>query len=109
MSIGLLVTYRKGEEKTEYLPLALENDFQRFWLPVAKTHNLDLISQFANGISLTIEEVPAVLEELDEMRAAILPGEHHDEVKTEMLDRLERLKLRLENLTRENVEDIFIG
>jgi len=43
------------------------------------------------------------------MRAAILAGEHQNEVKTQMLNRLERLKLRLENLDRENVEDIFIG
>jgi hypothetical protein len=109
MSVGALVTFRQAEPRTEYLPLATESEFHRLWLPLANAHNLQWIPLFASGISLTTQDIPAVIEEFVQIQEAIATAEIAPEAKTKMLDRARRLSLLLETLDLENVEEVFIG
>ena len=109
MSVGTLVTFHQSEPKTEYLPLATESDFHRCWLPLGKANSLYWFPLFAGGISLTAGDIPAVIEEIVLMQKAIATASLASEVKNDMLNRAERLRLLLESLDLENVEDVFIG
>lgn len=109
MSVGTLVTYRRAERKTQYIPLATEEEFHRLWLPLAQGLHLQWIPLFASGVLLTTSDFPAVLEELAQMWEAITTGMPSSDAKAKALDRAALVIALLESLDPANVEEVFIG
>lgn len=109
MSVGTLVTYRRAEPKTDYLPLATEEEFYRFWLPLAQELHLQWVPLFADGVPLAACDVPPVLEELARILEAIATGASDPETKARMLERARLLIVLLESLDLDDVEEVYIG
>lgn len=109
MSVGAVVTYRKAEPKTHYLPLATEDEFRCAWLPVAEAQGLQWIALFASGALVSGNDVPEVLRELAQMQEAIASVALGPEIRAQMQARLDALRGLLDGLDLNDVEEIFIG
>jgi ABC-type uncharacterized transport system permease subunit len=109
MSVGTLVTFRNAELRTEYLPLASEIAFRSFWLPLARSQNLKWFPLFESGVSLPLDAIPEVLEEVLKLQQAIGVASFPAKQRAEMMKRAELLKSLLKNLNLEEVKEIFIG
>ena len=71
MSVAALVTLKPGAAAQpglpywKYIPVATQRTFTECWLPLAESLGLEYIPLFSGGISLTGEDFPAVLRELE--------------------------------------------
>lgn len=65
MSIGLLLEYAVQTKESEFIPIATEEAFQKYWQPGCTALHLRWISLFPTGLPLQKEDIALVLEELE--------------------------------------------
>jgi hypothetical protein len=109
MSVGTLIKYRQRVPETEYLPLATQIDFQKYWLPIAEALGLQWVPLFVGGVTLVPEDIPAVLYELGRMQEAIAAADLPQRLQAQMLKRNGHIASLLTEIDPAAVADIFIG
>jgi hypothetical protein len=114
VSVAALVTLKPGAAPQpglpywKYVPVATQRTFTEHWLPLAESLGLEYIPLFIGGISLTSEDFPAVLRELEIFSGhAInaLPQEYAEVVA----ERAEFLRSILAGLDPDAVQEVNIG
>jgi len=114
VSVAALVTLKPGAAPQpglpywKYIPVATQRTFTEYWLPLAESLGLKYIPLFSGGISLTGEDFPAVLRELE-----IFSGHATDALPQQyaevVAERAELLRSVLAGLDPDAVQDVNIG
>lgn len=106
MSIAVLISYRDRSRGETYLPLATERVFAEHWLPAASALGCVWIPLFQTGTSISLEELPTVRAELEQVRDyfARTPkvSEHARERSRWVVDKLSRIDPAA-------IREVFIG
>ena len=111
MSVCLMVSNPISKEEDEfYVPIATEQVFQEFWMPIVEMLDLQWVKCFQSGIEVEKEDFRSILKELEEIKLWI--GKNmNNEMGKQMIKRLDNLSkeltLLLEN-ARESVK-VYIG
>ena len=113
MSVSAVVSYRPGAEDDDapnLLPVATEEVFRRYWLPLADRLDQPTVAAFGTGVTFLPADFDALLDELtgfiDGVRA------HTDQGAAGLSSVLERACLLsdfIRSLDRERVQELFIG
>ncbi len=113
MSVSAVVTYRPGvedEDAPSLLPVATEEVFHRYWLPLAERLDQPTVVAFGTGVTFQPADFDALQAEL----ATFIGGveEHLADGNTALSSVLERAYLLadfISALDRERVQELFIG
>jgi hypothetical protein len=113
MSVSAVVTYRPGvddDHAPSLLPVATEEVFHRYWLPLADRLDQPTVAAFGTGVMFQPADFDALRDEL----SAFIDGvrEVIDEGNTAVSPVLERALLLFDfigRLDRERVDELFIG
>jgi hypothetical protein len=92
----------------DYLPVATEAEFARYWQPLAESVGLTTVAAFGLGVPVRPGEIAAVLAELDQMTAAVRTARLDEPQRARMLDRLSLLSELLAT-AGPDVTEIYIG
>ena len=111
MSVCLMVSNPiSKEEDAFYVPIATEQVFQEFWMPIVEMLDLQWVKCFQGGIEVGKEDFRSILKELEEIKLWIGKNMNNERGK-QMIKRLDNLSkeltLLLEN-ARESVK-VYIG
>ena len=112
MSIGALVMRPPGAAAGgpgDYLPVATEAEFGRYWLAVTQCGSFPTVDQFALGVSIAPEQIDSVLEELDKFAARAQDTVLPRAVAERMLQRVTILREFLGGLDPAQVKEVYVG
>ena len=111
MSVCLMVSNPiSKEEDAFYVPIATEQVFQEFWMPIVEMLDLQWVKCFQSGIEVGKEDLRSILKELEEIRLWIgknIDNERGGQMIKRSDDLSKELTLLLEN-ARENIK-VYIG
>jgi hypothetical protein len=71
MSVALMIEATENNEVLDFTPVATQESFVRFWLPMCKELGLQLIPLSESGLLVTGETVDDVVSELDLLKNAV--------------------------------------
>ena len=104
MSVQLTITWSSSE--FEALPIATQRVFAKHWLPGAYELDLKWVPLFESGIPLAMDDLPAVMTELQAL--GIWTEQHVDH--REILPRIKALLDKLAELRSAKVASaLFVG
>ena len=107
MSVAVLITRRNETDSgANYLPLATEDTFAQYWLPAAAELGCVWVPLFRTGTPVPLEDLPAVLAELERLRDYFerTPGMSED-----VRERSRWLVNALSRLDPTEIREVFIG
>ena len=97
-------------EKNISIPVANEDFFNKFWLPAAEELGLKWIPAFSAGMDVTKEDVPDILDELNELKKwATASSKLNQDEKKYMITRIEIFEETLPQAFRRENAVMFIG
>lgn len=111
MSVCLMVSNPINEDEDEfYVPIASEQVFREFWMPVIQTLDLQWAKCFQSGIEVGKENFRSILKELEEIKIWISKN-MNDERGKQIIKRLDNLRKELIALLENAREDVkvYIG
>jgi hypothetical protein len=68
MSIGLLLEYTAPTKKSDFVPIATEEAFYKYWQPGCAALHLQWVPLFHTGLPLEPADIPLVIEELGRLK-----------------------------------------
>jgi len=105
MSVAILIEFKDSTRDELYIPLATEGTYSSEWVPPAKHLGLHWLPLFQTGISVSVEDLPTVMDELRRLRGVLAD----DRRKSSAVERLDFALERLHELDIREVAGIFIG
>jgi hypothetical protein len=105
MSVVVLIEFKAAGRETLSIPVATQGVYGTEWVPLAEKLGLRWLPLFHTGTSVDVESLPAVVDEIRRLRAAV-------EVEPRRAALLERIDFILDALSRVNPDEIasiFIG
>lgn len=110
MSVAVLITYRDdvASPGPTYLPLATEESFAGQWLPAAATLGCVWVPLFQSGAPVSLEDFPAVLDELRRLRDLFAAEVDHSSAAG-VRERSAWLVRELETIDPGTIETLWIG
>jgi hypothetical protein len=109
VAIGLFIGYQDPAKEDRLLPIASEVAFADQWKPLCRELRLRWVSRFPTGWSLSLQDVPPILRELEQIRAHLLAAGTHSQAEEQMRTRIENLSLALEEIRASRDVEAFIG
>jgi hypothetical protein len=112
MSVAVLISYvdHAGPHSSPaYLPVATESVYRSHWLPAAEQLGCMWLPRFQTGAPVALDDLPAVLEELERVRdhfAQLAPG---DAVLEHVRERSRWLVSELARLDAGVILELYIG
>lgn len=105
MSVAILIEFKAQGRNSLYLPMATEGTYSREWGGVARKLGLHWLPLFQSGMRVEVSDLPAVVDELRQLRAALInrPG------TTPTVDRIDSILEALSEVEPSEVAEIFIG
>jgi hypothetical protein len=109
MSICAIITKPENEHEQQFnVPVATELFFQQYWAPAVNELGLQWVPAFSSGIDLLKEDLPAVLDELNRLKAWAC-SELSGPLMKQMVERIERLDTELPKAFEREGVVVFIG
>lgn len=112
MSVSLIISNPITEnEDCYYVPIATEEVFQIFWMPIIEKLELKWSCYFQCGVEINKASLKFVLKELAEINDYVFKNMDNIERKIQMLGRIQNLCHELEYIYKNSREDIkvYIG
>jgi hypothetical protein len=108
MAVGLLIEEINEQEVNDYTPIASEESFNKFWMPICIKEKFNWISMFSTGSSFEKEDIPFILAELKLFKTSIENPFKLLDGYMPILERVDILIQKLQELDNKSVK-IFIG
>ena len=110
MSIAAVITFHNEDTAAAgYLPVATEEVFATYWLPVAARLGLVWMPLFQSGMTVAIDELPSVCAEFEQMRDYFARAPDDAAMIEHLRERSRSLSTGLARLEPATVRDLFIG
>jgi hypothetical protein len=105
MSVAILIEFKDPAREELYVPLATQGVYSSEWLPMARELGLYWVPLFLTGISVSVEDLPVVVQELERLRSGLVgaPG------KSPIVQRLDFVLERLRAVDSQEIAELFIG
>ena len=110
MSVALFLKYGTPGREERLVPIATQQLFDKYWLPVSEEIGLQWIPIFRSGLPLNMEDIPFVTDELVRLReymlqVATIPLEVREHAK----ERIDRLADELQTAQKDTDVHLYIG
>ncbi|MCL2387134.1 MAG: hypothetical protein FWC89_06235 [Defluviitaleaceae bacterium] len=109
MSVAAIIINPKDiAMDSPYIPLATENFFCEYWIPVINELELKWIACFQSGIDITRDDLPFILDELEKIKPWISEN-YPVEAVVFMVSRIDHLVDALREIICDDGVIVFIG
>ena len=108
MSIGLMLEYAVPTKKRDFVPIATEEVFQKYWQPGCAALHLRWVPLFHTGLPLQHEDISLVIEELERLKQW-LSGHPESSVPQAVVMRIDQLLQALQNILEDAQVAVYIG
>ena len=105
MSVAILVEFKDSSRNALYIPLATEGTYSSEWVPLAKSQGLSWLPLFQSGTTVSVEDLPTVVNEFRRLRAALASNPRLQF----MAERLDVVLERFRDIDSREIAEIFIG
>ncbi|QRN94513.1 hypothetical protein JRI60_36095 [Archangium violaceum] len=105
MSVAILIKFKEQERERLYIPVATEGAYGTEWAATAEKLGLHWVPLFQSGISVDIVDLPVVLDEFRQLRAALVGNPK----KAATVARIDFILEILGEVNPNEIADIFIG
>ncbi len=105
MSVAILIEFKASGRKDLYLPVATEGAYGTEWVAPSRRLGLHWLPHFQAGAAVAPEELPAVIEEIQRLRAEL----QEDPQKAATVERIDFLLESLGEVRIEEIAQVFIG
>jgi hypothetical protein len=108
MSIGLMLEYTVPTKKRDFVPIATEEAFQKYWQPGCAALHLRWVPLFHTGLPLQHEDISLVIEELERLKQWL--SDHTETgVPQAVVRRIDQLLQALQNVRGNAQVAVYIG
>jgi hypothetical protein len=108
MSIGLMLEYAAPTKNRDFVPIATEAAFHKYWQPGCAALHLQWVPLFQTGLPLQQEDIASVIDELERLKHW-LSCQMEAAVPQAVILRLEQLIQALQKAQRDPQIDAYIG
>lgn len=108
MSIGLLLEHEVPTKKSDFVPIATEESFHKYWQPGCAALRLQWVPLFPTGLPLKQADISLVIEELGLLKQW-LSCRMATGVPQAVVVRIEQLIQALKNVQGDSQVAVYIG
>lgn len=108
MSIGLMLEYAVPTKKGDFVPIATEEAFHKYWQPACAALHLQWVPLFHTGLPLKQEDISVVIEELRLLKQWLLCHSETGVLQAVMM-RIDQLVQALHNVQGNAQVAVYIG
>jgi hypothetical protein len=108
MSIGLMIESKIPARKGDFVPVATEESFQKYWQPGCVALHLRWVPLFQTGLPLQHEDITPVLDELVLLKQW-LSSEMPAVVSQTVVSRIEEVMQALQKIQGDLQVEVYIG
>ena len=108
MSIGLMLEYEAPTNNRDFVPIATEAAFQKYWQPGCAALHLHWVPLFQTGLPLSQEDIAPVVDELVRLKHW-LSYQTDTTVPQTVILRIEQLIQALQKVQGDSQVDVYIG
>jgi hypothetical protein len=108
MSIGLMLEYAAPTKNRDFVPIATEAAFHKYWQPGCAALHLHWVSLFQTGLPLRPEDISSVIDEILRLKHW-LSCQMEAAVPQAVILRIEQLIQALQKAQGDLQVDAFIG
>lgn len=103
MSVSLQINYRDSNHQARLVPIATEQDFEKYWLPLCSKLDLEWISFFQSGLPLAKDNISLVVKELTSLKRFLSTTSNSDlphDVSIYIVRRTDNLLVELKQIQK---------
>jgi hypothetical protein len=108
MSIGLMLEYEAPTKNRDFVPIATEAMFHKYWQPGCAALHLQWVPLFQTGLPLRQEDISSVIDELVRLQHW-LSCQIETAVPQTVILRIKQLIQALQKASGDSQVDIYIG
>lgn len=105
MSVAILIEFKEQGRKELYIPVATEGEYGTEWVANAEKLGLRWLPLFQAGTSVEVADLPAVMNEIQHLRAGLVGNPR----KVAIVERMDFILESLGEVSPEEISRIFIG
>ena len=105
MSVAILIEFKEQGRKELYIPVATEGEYGTEWVENAEKLGLRWLPLFQAGTSVDVADLPAVMNEIQQLRARLVGNPK----KAATVERMNFILESLGEVSPEEISRIFIG